>query len=87
MTRAECVRECIWQNRHWKAGEIYEGAETPPRHFRTEKPAAALPQPPEPMGESGAETEVEAGMPEVAEVPEPQKKSKPRKSRKGEEGE
>lgn len=34
MNKAKCVRECVWQRRHWKVGEIYEGAETPPRHFQ-----------------------------------------------------
>ena len=33
MTKAKCIRECIWQGRHWKTGEKYEGAATPPNHF------------------------------------------------------
>ena len=36
MIRAECIRECTWQRRHWKVGDRYEGAATPPRHFRVE---------------------------------------------------
>ena len=33
MIDARCIRECIWQGRHWREGEEYRGAETPPEHF------------------------------------------------------
>lgn len=40
MISAKCIRECIWQGRHWKPGEKYEGAATPPNHFEVLKRAA-----------------------------------------------
>lgn len=33
MTDARCIRECIWQGRRWRPGEMYRGAETPTEHF------------------------------------------------------
>ena len=35
MIEARCIRECIWEGRRWRAGEVYRGANTPPAHFKT----------------------------------------------------
>ena len=36
-------RNCLWQGRYWKKGEVYDGLEKPPHHFLPED----VPIPPE----------------------------------------
>lgn len=51
MIEARCIRECIWEGRRWRAGEVYRGANTPPAHFKT----LATDDPFEPERSQGAE--------------------------------
>ena len=50
MIEARCIRECIWEGRRWRAGEVYRGANTPPAHFK----ALAADDPFEPERSQGA---------------------------------
>lgn len=47
MIKARCVRACTWNGRYWNSGEMYEGAEKPPRHFEVLTPL--LTEEPEPV--------------------------------------
>jgi hypothetical protein len=33
MIKARCTRACIWKERYWNVGDIYEGKDVPPKHF------------------------------------------------------
>ena len=44
MTKAVCLRDCLWLGRYWCRGEVYEGPDTPPSHFSIEVPAETAPQ-------------------------------------------
>lgn len=40
MIKAVCRKTCIWKGRYWRAGEVYQGAAVPPRHFTVTDEAA-----------------------------------------------
>jgi hypothetical protein len=67
MIRAVCVRECTWQGRYWCKGDLYEGPDTPPAHFRIETIETAESQPAvPPKTEAGKQ---QAASPKAAKGP------------------
>lgn len=55
MIKAQCIRDCTWRGRYWKAGEMYAGTETPPLHFK-----AVEPEPESEVGQEVTESTPEA---------------------------
>ena len=60
MIEARCLRDCTWNGKYWKAGEVYRGGEKPPLHFAIVKDdEPPTPAPEEPAVAEGAEYESE----------------------------
>lgn len=58
MIRARCVRECTWMGRLWVVGRVYEGTQTPPKHFVV---LESVTDPPGPGGDCGCGPGCECG--------------------------
>lgn len=62
MIRARCIRACTWLGKYWAVGAVYEGTQTPPRHFVT---LEDKPDEPSPGGNCGCGPDCDCGTEDV----------------------